>query len=292
MIKIASSEKRTKTQHVKLGSYADWIEEATGADMIVSPLETPLNHGTLLMHMANGACLLQIKHEGDLIESVGDRLNASISKMIPISRYAWQRQLVPVGMYHQGNSPHCKTQVSVDSGRKPYWRDSRKPVNWRVTQVASWHWILRGGVFVPFVHNHRQLEAYARRLELDLKELNKKKKTVYPELPVMYSDPRADDPLQEVEVIHDGRRLLTAFPGIGATRAQDLWKITDGQLWHALLLLSEPWNKKRSAKKLPKGIGKRTVEEARILLGLIGDHADFQLALELISEMYKKGKNE
>jgi len=96
--------------------------------------------------------------------------------------------------------------------------------------------------------------------------------------------------LQKVELIKDGRRILTAFPGIGQQRADDLWEKVDGQLWHALLILSEPWQHKKSPKKFPGGIGKKTVENARDILGLTGDYADFQLALELVARLKEDKK--
>jgi len=289
MIYLDSSEKRSgKTP--KMGAYLPWLEEITGADAIVTPSKLPLNEGTLMFHTGEGACLLQIKHEGDLAASVGNRLNSAIARMIPLTRYAWQRQLVPVGMYHGADNQARSVEVAVDTGRKPYWRSVNPAVPFDALQTAAWHWTLRGGCFIPFVQHPMQLQSYCMRLDHDLIELSKKKKKVYPELPAIYSDPRQDDPLQKVELIKDGRRILTAFPGIGQQRADDLWEKVDGQLWHALLILSEPWQHKKSPKKFPGGIGKKTVENARDILGLTGDYADFQLALELVARLKEDKK--
>lgn len=268
-----------------------WLEEITGADAIVTTSKMPLNEGTLLVHLSEGACLLQIKHECDLSASVGNRLNSSIARMLPLTRFSWQRQLVPVGMYHGADNETRTVEVASDSGRKPYWRGCNPAVPYEALQTAAWHWILRGGCYIPFVQNKSQLKDYCYRLDHDLRELGKKRKKVYPDLPAIYTDPRQDDPLQEVEIIIDGRRVLTAFPGIGQQRAQDLWDAADEQLCIALLWLSQPWSKALK-EKLPAGVGKQTVEKARELYGFIGDLADFQLALDLVDEEFIKARLE
>ena len=276
MIIFDSSEKSGKSDKViKNMKYQSWIEAETGADVIVSPLDDiPLNRGTLLQHMASGAVLIQIKHESDLVASIGERMNECIARMIPITRFAWQRQLVPVGLYHHGESDHVQYSAPTNRAAKPYWIKAQPPKSFQALQSAIWRWIKRGGVFVPFIHNRKELGHYLEREQIDLIEMSQSDKIVFPSLPAIYDDPREDDPLQQVQIIDDGRTILAAFPGIGQQRAQDLWDYDGGKLFMSIMRLTSP------GVNLPKGIGKKTVENVRTIMGFTDDDGIWEFTIQ------------
>ncbi len=280
MIALDKSEARSNSKTIlpEGAILLDWLEEMTGADAIISPLEgMPIAQATFFHHIAAGAVLVQIKHGNDLVSSIGNRLNESLSKMVKMTRAQWQRVLVPVGFYRKDPRTGMVAAATPKEGEKPYYIIiSGAPKKWEALQSALWRWRKRGGCIEPMISTAVQLAKWMQQEERDLKSMiGAPTKEVWHNPPRLEGAPDPDDPLQEVKIIKDGRIILAAFPSVGKGRAQDIWDFNNGRLYEALIRLSD------EDMEQPKGVGKKTVEKVREMLGLTGDSEIFRLSVEV-----------
>jgi hypothetical protein len=291
MIAVDASEtrKNSKTIVPEGALIVDWLEELTGADAIVSPLETmPLAEGTLFNHIEAGAVLAQIKHGGDLISSIGIRMNESIAKMVQMTAFSWQRVLIPVGLYEKDIKTGL-ARYAEPVGYDPFFVTPKAPKSWEALQSALWRWRKRGGTVEPCVLTPEDLKRWMEREDIDIKEMLKNPvKEAWRDKPRLYSSPRPDDPLQMSVPISDGRITLATLPGIGKGKAQDLWDISHGNLFDAIMRITTAGE----SNILPKGVASKTVEKNRTYFGFINDNKDFRFSLELAPEFFQKADKE
>lgn len=196
-----------------------WLEAATGADALVSPLKIPLTQATLPLHLGEHAVLVQIKHGEDLLMSAGYRANDSLARMLAITSAPWQRLLLPVGYFAPGGEDVCLigTQRPSSDRNRPFitWTKSRG--SWSTYLSILRRWSLRGGTVGSGCIDSDLLHGWLHGLETDLSLLDPVKEFYQPvELD------EAAGPLQDLHPVKDWRRLLSAFPGIGPAKIDAL----------------------------------------------------------------------
>lgn len=288
MIGIEASETRQNSKTILPDNAVvlDWLEESTGADVIISPLENmPLAEGTLFHHIHEGAVLAQIKHGGDLIASIGTRLNDEIAKMTAMTAFSWQRVLIPVGLYEKDIKTGM-ARYAEPTGYDHYFITPPAPKTWDALQSSLWRWRKRGGTVEPCVLTPEDLLRWMEREEIDLREMKENPvKEAWADKPMLYDSPRADDPLQQSVSVKDGRITLATLPGIGKRKAQDLWDISNERLFEAIMRIT---TYPGDGFELPKGIGNKTIEKNREYFGFINDNQDFQFDLGFTKEFREK----
>ena len=213
-----------------------WLESVTGADMIISAFDDmPMIPATLPYHLESGKCVLvQIKWGADLLSSISQRLNDSISKMVEIAPKTYQRILLPVGYYFR--SP-IDEKVLIgerkDTQEKPFilWQKSYPAHSWKAFQTAMRRWALRGGVVVNTVKDEVDFWQWIDGMSIDLAELHQLA-DAYPVQKKLYHNPETGelsdtydveaDPFQIIKPVNDARMMIAAIPGFGATMVNRL----------------------------------------------------------------------
>lgn len=267
MIILDCSEQRTNSiTSIPDAKSCTWLEEKSGADLMITPLSLPLVPATFEKHMKSGAILVQVKHGGDFTNSIGERLNTAIAKMVECAPYChyWQRLLIITGVFIPdyetgkmlvgaiGNSKNGKVWI--------IWKDSGKDIKAYYSSLR--HWIFRGGS-VQQLANANDLNEWLTDTEKDLKFiLDNPTKEVWPNNLTLYDPPMSDDPLQLPIRVTDFRVTLATFPGIGPVRANELWHTLGPNAANILCWLSDPGDAQ------VKGIGNETTKKIREYLGL------------------------
>lgn len=243
---------------------SDDLEARTGADFLVSPMEMPISTDTLLReHLKNGAILIQRKHGRDLVSSIGERMNSSLSRMLKWGAIRPQCVLMFVGVMtcNRNNNAIINTQQTG----KSYWS----------ILGATQKWVDRGGSFVS-LPRATLIESWCAMRIRHMKEYKKKgKKEIWPHPPEVQAH---DSFLQTLQPVFDGRVLLASIPGIGSKAANLLFEEFRGDIASALCWLTQPYTKQKT--KI-KGIGPKTFESARKFLAL---DRTMQLMLEVMPE--------
>ncbi len=267
-----------------------WLEELTGADVIVTVVDLPLTKRLLPDHLEQGAVLVQIKRGADLLSSIGTRMKMSIAKMVKLTSHQWQRVLLPIGIYMPDRSSgKCLVATPMGNEKSPHFYHATPPKDWSAYQTALWRWRKRGGVVEPGVYTDGDLKRWFEREQVDLRSmLSEDKNQVWPDAPKLFSPAEKDDPLQELIPIKDWRIVAAAIPGIGPKRINDFivtWQ--DRQNTEMFPTGVEYFEWLLRSPLLPRGYkvrgyGVKTFENCRKLFGLTNDWAHFgQSYLEL-----------
>lgn len=232
------------------------LEQATGADLLLSPLDVPASTDTLLRkHVAAGALLVQRKSGGDLVHSVGDRLTSSLARMHTYTGRPAQRVLLCTGTLTC--APDGAALIDGREAMGKFWAVS----------AALARWGDRGGV-VCTLPNDSLIPAW---VEMRLKHLREyagpggELRQVYPPNDYPMDPPALDDPLQLPILVRDGRVILAQLTGIGPKLAERIWTMCGKNLGWALTLLTDEASP--DLFKIP-GIGVTTIRNIRTQMGL------------------------
>jgi hypothetical protein len=274
LIFLDSSETRSTSTMPDIPSSqaVNGLEEMTGADMMISPLEAPVASEALIkVHLSKGAQLVQVKRGLDLTSSLGERMNFSLSKMRSIGARQSQCVLLFVGVLTcdaQGNA----LVNGRDTGRQ-----------FMHVQSAIEGWSDRGGV-VTFLPRASLISEWCRMRSRRLKKYQgAPERTSYPDSIVLYEDA----PLQLVQPVRDARKTLVTLPGIGEERANMLWGAFGERAGDILIWLTHPV----SPETRIKGIGDGTIDSIREYLGLDPVYTlGYDLCDILVERMQKKEK--
>jgi len=246
----------------------DNLEELTGADIMLSPLNLPVTTDKIIqIHLNNNAILVQRKGGMDLKASMGERMNDSLSKMRSYSIKSPQCVLLFIGVM----------SINSDGYATINTQDTQTPFFNIQSAVSKWH--DRGGV-VEYIPRESLLKEWC---DMKLKHLEEYKE--HPEKQYIASPPAVgtwDDILQKVHVVKDGRQLLACLPGIGNKIANLLWDEFDGNLITALCWLTTENSEKKIA-----GIGEKTKQNVKEYFGM--DEVMY-LTLEVDEDMLEKIK--
>lgn len=271
MILLDSSEAITNPPDIDC-HIVPWLEKLTGADAMISPAnDIAAVEGMLDVHICRGALLIQIKRSQDLISSFGDRLNSSIAKMVTIAPKQWQRILLPVGRYacDKNELLMIGKEIERDDDQREYpfirWYKPHPSVHWKSYQTAIVEWIWRGGVVVETCKNQRDFWLWIKNTEQKMMQAMKEEKLSWPGNPQMYDPPDKDDPLQDVKLVRDFRVTLATIPGIGISRANDIWEFYEHDPMACLVGLTDV--NKPNATNI-SGIGISTIQRVREWLQL------------------------
>lgn len=254
------------------------LEQATGADLLLSPLDAPASTDTLLRkHMAEGALLVQRKSGADLVHSIGDRLNSSLARMYQWTWRPCQHVLLCTGLL----------TCDADGGALIDGRPT--PGKFLPVVAALARWGDRGGV-VCALPGDALIPAW---VEMRLKHLREyaepggELRYVYPPSDYPNDPPAANDPLQLPILVRDGRVVLAQLAGIGPKLAERIWEASGHNLGWALALLTDV--NSPAEHKIP-GIGITTIRNIRTQLGLAANTrlyvlSDDELASSLVAGM-------
>jgi len=267
MIAYDPSEQGALSEAENQAQACPGLEELTGGDWLCSPSLLPVDSEPLLRaHLANGAVLFQIKRSHDFTSSVGTRLHTSLARMKEVTRNTWQRVLCITGTpLPDSEGLATMSHLRFTEHGKPYTLPQPQTgthVTFAALITAQVHWSTCGGAgpfvlpsedyFLPFLRTYER--AYAERV-----------KTILPHRLKLY-EPVADDPLQTLQLVNDGREILAALPGIGlerATLAMQQWS----NAATALAYLSNPRLYHDTPECYPRGIGEKTIEKIHAQLG-------------------------
>lgn len=232
------------------------LEQATGADLLLSVLDAPAHTDTLLAkHIAAGALLVQRKSGGDLVHSVGDRLTSSLARMHTWTMRASQHVLLCTGTLTC--APDGAALIDGRDAMGKYWS----------VAAALARWGDRGGVVCTLPDD----ESIPAWVEMRLKHLREyatpggELRHVYPPSEYPMDPPVDNDPLQLPILVRDGRVVLAQLAGIGPKKAEQIWQHTGKNLGWALTLLTDAGSVDEH--KIP-GIGLTTIRNIRTQFGL------------------------
>jgi len=265
----SETKSTSRTPKIRGSIKVNWLEELTGADICISPLDKlEFTQKNLEKHLYAGAYLVQIKSGEDLTASVGTRMNMSLSKMMLAPRQG-QRILLYIGKLERGYDDECLIDGTP----------CQAPVDYFQLRAAIAKWMDRGGVFEQVVDKkeYRKWVQIKERHSID--NAKEPKKIVFPD-PKRAYEPDASV-LQQMHVVNDSRQLLVNLPGIGEKTANMLWEEFNGKVGEIICYLTNP--KQRRI----KGIGSRTIEKVRDYLGM---DEIFSLTLEVLPEVIEKNK--
>lgn len=241
------------------------LEEATGADLIISPFPAPVAPGTLPLHVRNGALLVQVKRGLDLISSVGNRLWESLARMRETGARQWQCVLLTTGVFlpdpRTGECIVAEPTLHPDGHVEWRYLTHPQPRPYQAVESCLRHWTWYGGVVVQLPSN--DVEGWARRTEARLLEkVGQSVKEIWPD------PPEFDDPLVGLERVRDWRAILAAFPGIGPEKATALRKAMQEAGARDSLIQAIIWITDGLAAKHVPGWGKVLQQRVREVLGL------------------------
>lgn len=260
MIAIDSTEYREGSTMPKIEDavIVTGLEDATGADAIVSSLDMPISKLALIKeHIAAGALMFQIKRNtaagSDLASSIVDkRLKLSIARMRELAPQSYQMNLVTTGI------------ITDRENNNSVWIDGREVntygIGYKQIQSALRHWNLQGG-HVHQVNRLSELDDFFHAVENDLMTMPPKL-LVYPDAPEL-TEP-TDNPFQTVQRIKDGRIPLSHL--IGPVAAQIMYETCKGDIAMCFHILSDPfyWD------ALPKGVYKHHADKFCERMGMNG----------------------
>jgi hypothetical protein len=236
--------------HIDGAVVLDNLEHISGCDLMLSTEQFPATTEDLIkMHLDKGALLVQRKHGLDLSQSVGERMNSSLSKMRQLGAKSSQCVLLFIGI--MTNNSEGKATINRQDTHMSFW----------ALQSAISRWHDRGGVFESLPKSSL-IEDWCNMKLRHIEEYKKQPdKEFFPSNPAVH---REDEILQVLIPVVDPRITLCTFPGIGEKTATLLMD-EFGTLSDAVAWLTFP-DTKGSTKV--KGIGKVTKQKAREWLGL------------------------
>lgn len=244
---------------------ADNLEELTGADLIISPLQAPITFAILPLHIKAGALLVQIKRGLDLASSLGSHLWESLAKMRETGARQWQCVLLTTGVVLPAQDDRCiiaKPTVHIDGHVTWEYFPAINGASYQSVESALRHWTWYGGVVVQLADESR-VEAWARLTESRLLEkIERGVKEIWP------SPPEFDDPLIGLQRIRDWRTILAAFPGVGPAKATSLRQAMLEAGTRDTLVEALRWITSGLARQKAPGWGKGLEAKIRNVLGL------------------------
>jgi hypothetical protein len=251
MIAIDATEVRTGSTmpSIKEAIVVSDLEKICGADVLISRIDD-LSCSKLALikeHLAEGACLLQLKRGPDLAASIGDRrLNLSLCRMKQITANSHQRWLVTTGILTNKDGDDT---AYFDGRALSEWAPGLAHIGYRSCQTAIRHWQMRGGRWLH-VARLSDLPQALHDFERDLIAMhNKPVLDMYPDAPTLDED--SDDPFQVMKQIKDWRVMIVASKtGIGPELVNELYKRAGGSGGWALDELTDPDPKRERAKGL------------------------------------------
>lgn len=226
------------------------LEAATGADMMLSVYAAPVASPALIQtHVAHGAILVQRKSGDDYINSMGARLNDSLSRMWETGAPQCRKVLLIVGA------------LSADASGLAVWNGRLMDRSYLSVLGAASRWHDRGGV-VEWLASDDIIPAWCEMKLAHLAEYygpGGEMKHFYPDIELRLPD--LNDPLQMPVKVRDGRITLVTLPGIGEKLASELWAWGDGNLAYILDALTTTQTLHRLDR--PRGIGPGTIAAIR-----------------------------
>lgn len=251
-----------------------WLEEVTGADMAITPLQRqdlPFNKTTLDRHMKAGAILVQIKHGQDLPASVGDRSNRSLAKMHKITPITAQKILL-----FTGTIGVTKLGLATINGNATYTKIKYEAL---LASISAWQ--DRGGRFEQILSTD-YFNWWVEAKEARLIDYNKNRtKLAFPDQEkIRVRLGEEGEPLQFPKLAPVGIHLLLTLPNIGKKKAITLWETYQGNMGAILETLTDL---ERVKAGISDGIGIKTVEKIRVALGLYEDN-EIVMRLQYIAE--------
>lgn len=264
---------------IKYGKSCSFLEKHTGADIMVSPLGIPCVTETLLFrHIEAGAFLIQRKSGLDLVNSLGERLNEAIARMVETSTISSSQRI----LLYTGDFSDAGDDTLTLNGK-------RLNVSYGAFSKALDWWQRRGGD-VKNLPTDEHILPWLRSIEADFNIFKKSpQKDVYPTRYYPTDPPASDDILQLPVAVRDWRITLATFPGIGADKCNALYKKmleiygNPGTLWMALHYAIQ------NESNIP-GWGNETKAKARRWLGIAQD-TDFYFGYQLMPPVEKSGSN-
>lgn len=207
MLYYDPSESGLPDSVIAYGNPCCFLEETSGADMLITSATFPCTTTTLLRrHLDCNAILVQRKSGNDFINSLGSRLSESIARMVTITSNSNQRILLYTGVFSEENGK------LVLNGRVTHasYMSFIKSVDW-------FHH--RGGKSVNLANDDLILQ-WIMSIEKDLEVIaNKLQTDVYPT-----HDYPPDEGMFQVPVeVRDWRVTLATFPGIGPEKCNVLF---------------------------------------------------------------------
>lgn len=230
-------------------------EKATGADLIISPINNfpdPITRTLAKRHIVEGASLVQIKFGQDMIASILDgRINEAIDRMLSLGAMTWQCIVLEIGIFSEKDGK-LLINKSPSYGIKEY----------RNYLIAKQMYIKRG-VAVINIPGGRYLTPW---IETEAKaiqnSLDRPVEAVYPFSPLFYEEDvtprnhegiandktlnpllREWDQMQRLEIVNDIRLTFRTIPGIGdelATRIYNyLGETNRAQNWYGFIGMIE-----------------------------------------------------
>jgi len=200
------------------------MEADTGADIIISPLSMPINATLLQRHIDAGALLVQRKSGADLPASITDgRLYHSLAKMRMTGARQFQCVLLTTGHYW----PTTKGKVNIVTPSFPSGKVSRRrypQIDYAAILSAIQGWTWRGGVYAAPLTCDDEIPGWCTNTERRLKQIINQGngRELWPMPPEFYDPPEANDPLQELILVTDWRKILAAFDGVGPAKVNSL----------------------------------------------------------------------
>lgn len=243
MLIADSSERRVLEAYPEISGakviYSEFLEEMTGADLMITNLGAPLVPALLQAHINSGAILVQVKRGNDLPASVGPRANSSLARMIDCGTFApWQRVLLFVGTLGHD----AETGAAIING---VHISHLGPHTYWAVQGTLEKWVERGGI-VSFLPRMAMLPGWVSlkmgHLVEYAKEPQKSVYKIYPTLTQSVDENVRGVILQRLELVKDWRNTLITLPGLGEKRVEAVYEYVcnnlDGSLLQALFLLT------------------------------------------------------
>lgn len=228
--------------------YVEWLEEETGADLMITPLQVAPIAPFITKHLIAGAILVQVKRGADLYASADGRAEFSYARMSQAienagrprsQQLAYQKLLLFIGLLDV--SPD-KASV-LFNGKTPPGR-----FTYAISRGVIQNWILRGGT-VDSIPDMSVFQAWIEATERHFSEVvSDKVKYVYPPAPVLMIESDNVDQWgirQDLIPVRDFRRTLMALPGLGEKRVQSLYSFMVGAelpltLMEAFSIITDP----------------------------------------------------
>jgi hypothetical protein len=253
------------------------LEEWTGADLMISPVNLPVAPALIHEHLKKGAIFVQIKRGHDLVSSILDgRMHKSLAHMQAAGAKQSQCVLLFLGQLAcvRGRAVINGTECLIN-GEESYWQ----------VKAALSKWWKRGGVVeeLPRTSLFPEWTVMTERHLIEFAE--------HPKYVFMPDDrlflPDHNDPLQELIEVKDWRRTMATFPQLGPKRLAALIEEMKKSGAQMNLLTALTWLTTRETCLKVPGFGLSMLRTARNWVGL-EDGADLSVLFRLEAELKDK----
>jgi len=217
----------------------------------------------LIEYALSGALLVQRKSGMDLLNSLGERMNGAIAKMIPNTYCNGQRILLYTGVYTEAKNGQLKLNGHTTNYK------------WWSFQCALDKFQDRGGVTTN-LNSDSQILQWIKHREIHLKEYQHKDiKWIFSDVYYPPDLPFETDELQIPRKVSDARLILAQLPGMGPETVNSLWFYVQDVIGlgrvPTLLEVLQYATSYETAKNV-KGYGKKRVTLNRRNIGLPDGH--------------------